>query len=313
MRGYQIKKSDRYSYDSSTEGSGKRKRTRSSEFIKRSLSRRTPPPPLSDTEWNALVAKGQQLYQDVAIALQNPEDKECPNISDHNSAWDIQGRPGPPNETLQRIIRFVNPTISFDPRSTWQYLSAEWPAGSLDPLYYYRNFFSPQTRTIVAYENWGKGEMGRAPVRLSDMSFQLWRSTSVQRRLPTQSLTWIWQEHILNADTLKVMKYIYDRDGWWAKDAEGADTTQTQAWVFGPSQSAFYALLATPNAIGYSYMLKDYPESLGSTIKRVGIAWIDLVSLDEVSGSDSDGNSDPEDLERELYYMWIELQPPAGY
>lgn len=361
MREDHVKQFDRYSYDSSTEGLGKRnrhlnkkketsfkgKRTRSPEVIDRFLFRRTPqggssltiqPPPLSDAEWNALIPKGQQLYQDVALALQNPEDKGCPNmITQGYSYWDIQDQPGAPSETLQRIIHFVNPTISFDP-SIWQYISAEWRVGRLNPQYYYKNFFSPQTRSIVGYNNRGKDALGRAPVRLSDMTFQLWRSTSAQRRHYTQSLTWIWQEHITNANTLKVVKYIYNRYGWWAKDAQGADTAQTQAWVFNRNHAAFFALLTTPNAIGYSYMLKDYPKSLGSTIKNVGITWIDLTAMntgkrdlgvigrsdgsdpsessdgsDPSGSSDSDGDSDPEEEETELFYLWIELQPPAGY
>ena len=365
MRKDKFKQFDRYSYDSSTEGLGKRvrrldekkkpslkgKHTGSSEVTDRFLSRRTPHsqlPPLSDTQWNALVAKGQQLYQDVALALQNPEDKECPYIaeiaesdsesgsesgSESDSFWDIQGDQGAPSVTLQRIIHFVNSAISFDP-SIWRYISAEWPAGRLNPLYYYRNFFSPQTRSIVGHDNRGKDGSDRASVRLSDMTFQLWRSTSVKKGLPTQSLTWIWQEHITNAYTLNVTNHIYNRLGWWAKDEEGADTARTQAWVFDKDHggAAFYALLTTPNAIGYSYMLKDYPESLGSTIKKVGIAWIDLTAMDtarrDLGGnrgiersdgsdpseiSDSDGDSDSEEEETELFYMWIELQPPTGY
>ncbi|KAJ5832966.1 hypothetical protein N7474_001277 [Penicillium riverlandense] len=217
------------------------------------------------------VAKGRGYWDQLQTNLQNADATDVAAI-DFNAKWEARS---PSIGSASEAAQFAMQKAGLNTRQQFLSVTASLKTNR---YIYYTDAMSPSIGTIIAKNNYGRavdphtGVVTNAPDKWSAVTWHLWQQACKQANNKDPSgLDYVFQDHIINEQTIKALDDAMAVAESKKTDNQGEPVVTT--WT--PDDDQFYAALATPNAVGVAYLLKDYPVGLGwKTIESISVFWL---------------------------------------
>lgn len=218
-----------------------------------------------DDSFDYFVTKGRGYWNDLQAVLKNPNASDIPTV-DLRNHWKLDP-PKISSGTEATRLAMQEKRLNINQ----QFFSSSLRFKSHNAIWY-KNDVSPSSGIIIAKSNYGEaidpvtGAVTRAPIRWSNAVLPVWRLACQMKDIDPSALQFISQSTVINDRTIAVLNAAMDTAN--REKTNGTDLPTFTTWT--PEDDEFYAALATPNAVGVLYLLKDYPVTLGwKTIKSI--------------------------------------------